>query len=348
MSEFPPVRYGVLGAANIARSFTKGLRGSTIATVDAVASRRADKSAAFAAECGIPRHHASYEALLADPAIDAIYIPLPNTMHAEWAIRAAEAGKHILCEKPLAMNGSETRAMFAAAHKHRVLLAEAYPYMSQRQTLQVREWIAGGDIGRVQLINATFSFALVTPEGVPLRDPGNIRLDPAMGGGGLLDAGTYAMSMVRIAAGQRPTRAIAAARFTQSGVDQSIMATLEFPSGIIAQITSSLGVAGYRNATILGDAGVIETGYRNHGPEDGGTLPLSIRRSTAGNLPLETVALPAEDGFRAEAESFARAIRLGAAHWNGASEAESLDITLSLVAIAESARTGKWVDIAQG
>jgi predicted dehydrogenase len=348
MTECAPIRYGVLGAANIARSFAKGLAGSRLAEVAAVASRGQDKAAAFAAECGIPRHHASYAQLLADPEIDAIYIPLPNTMHAEWAIRAAEAGKHILCEKPLSMSGGETRAMFAAAHKHGVLLAEAYPYMSQRQTLQVREWIAEGAIGRVQLINAAFCFALVSPEGEPLRDPGNIRLDPAMGGGGLLDAGTYAMSMVRIAAGERPSRAFAAGRFTKNGVDQSIMATLEFPSGIIAQITSSLGVAGYRQASILGESGVIETSYRNHGPEDGGPLPLAIRRSVVGTQPPEIVNVPAEDGFRAEAESFARAIRQGPSHWNGASEAESLDITLSLVAIAESARSGKWVDIVQG
>jgi hypothetical protein len=112
-----PLRYGILGAANIARQFTRGVAGSALATVEAVASRDAAKAAAFAAELGIPRHHASYAALLADPAIEAIYIPLPNDMHCEWAIRCMEAGKHVLCEKPLAMNAAEARRMYDAARK---------------------------------------------------------------------------------------------------------------------------------------------------------------------------------------------------------------------------------------
>src|SRR4051812_42779516 len=107
MVEIAPVRYGVLGAANIARQFVRGMAGSQLATVEAVASRTAAKAAAFAAELGIPRHHASYEALLADPVIDAVYIPLPNDLHAAWAIRAVEAGKHVLCEKPIAVTAAE-------------------------------------------------------------------------------------------------------------------------------------------------------------------------------------------------------------------------------------------------
>ena len=343
MADFSPVRYGVLGAANIARSFTRGLAGSQFAVVAAVASRSADKAAAFASEMGIPRSHGSYEALLADPAIDAIYNPLPNDLHAEWTIKAAAAGKHVLCEKPLAVGVAEAQAMFDAGRQYGVHVVEAYPYMSQPQTLRVRALLAEGVIGKIQLITASFGFRLVTSDGAALGDPANIRLDPARAGGGLLDAGTYAMSFVRLAMGARPLRAMATAKWTQSGVDQTVAATIEFEGGAIAQITSSMATAAHRHAVVIGDAGVIETGFSNHAP-DSGTLSLRIKRGVPGTVPFETEDLPGGDGFCAEGESFARMIRIGASEWNGATEAESLDTARALQAILASARKdGEWV-----
>lgn len=347
MSEFPPVRYGILGAANIARQFTRGLAGSTLARVDAVASRGAEKAAAFAAELSIPRSHASYEALLADPEIDAIYIPLPNHLHAQWILRAVAAGKHVLCEKPFTMTSQEARAAYAAARQAGVCLAEAYPYMSQPQTLRVRTLLAEGAIGRIQLATAAFGFGIASPEGVPLGDPSNIRLLPEAGGGALLDAGTYAMSFLRLAIGEAPTRARATGRQTTTGVDQTVAATLEFPSGAIAQLTTSLATSFHRYGILIGERGMIETSYSNHGPADGGPLPLRVKRGVPGTIPFETEDLPAGDGFLAEAESFARMIRQGTEHWNGASEAESVDTVRALEAIATSLRTGGgWVDLA--
>ena len=343
MPDFPPVRYGVLGAANIARSFTRGLAGSKVATVAAVASRSADKAAAFATEMGIPRAHGSYDALLADPEIDAIYNPLPNDLHAEWTIKAAAAGKHVLCEKPLSVGVTEAQAMFDAGRRYGVHVVEAYPYMSQLQTLRVRALLAEGAIGKVQLVTASFGFRLVTQDGAALGDPANIRLDPARAGGGLLDAGTYAMSFVRLAMGARPIRAMATAKWTQSGVDQTIAAIIEFDGGAIAQITSTMASAAHRHAVVIGDAGVIETGFSNHAP-DSGLLSLRIKRGAAGTVPFETEELPGGDGFRAEGESFARMIRVGASAWNGATEAESLDTARALTAILASARAdGVWV-----
>ena len=335
-----PVRYGILGAANIARSFSKGVAGSALAVVEAVASRSADKAAAFATELSIPRRHASYEALLADPAIEAVYIPLPNDLHAEWAIKAAQAGKHVLCEKPLAIGEADARAMFDAARAGRVHLAEAYPYMAQPQTLRTRALLAEGAIGRVQTIFAAFGFGIVSPEGAPLADPRNIRLLPDRGGGALLDAGTYAMSMARIAAGERPVRVLATGRLTQSGVDQTAAALVEFPSGAIAQVSASMATSFHRHAMIVGTTGVIETGYANHAP--GGTLSLRIKRGVPGTVPFETEEIAGADGFRLEAESFARLIRTGAG-WDGASEAESLDTAAALAAIAASLASGEWV-----
>ncbi len=345
MPDFSPVRYGVLGAANIARSFIRGLAGSSLATVAAIASRSADKAAAFAAEMGIAKSHGSYEALLADPEIDAIYNPLPNDLHAEWTIKAAAAGKHVLCEKPLSVGVAEAQAMFDAGRAHGVHVVEAYPYMSQPQTLRVRSLLAEGAIGKIQLVTASFGFRLVTVDGAALGDPANIRLDPARGGGGLLDAGTYAMSFVRLAMGARPLRAMATARWTQSGVDQTVAATIEFEGGAIAHMTSSMATSFHRHAVIIGDGGIIETGFSNHAP-DSGKLPIRIKRGAPGTIPFETEELPGGDGFRAEGESFARMVRLGAAEWNGATEAESLDTARALTAILASARLdGAWVAV---
>jgi len=344
MAEFAPLRYGILGAATIARAFTAGLAGSSVATVAAVASRDPGKAAAFAAECGIARALGSYEALLADADIEAVYIPLPNDLHAVWAIRAAEAGKHVLCEKPLAIGGEQARAMFAAARRHGVHLAEAYPYMSQPQTLRLRALLAEGVVGRVQSVTAAMGFRIVTPEGVPVVDPANIRLLPERGGGALLDAGTYAMSMVRLLVGERPSRVWATARYTPGGVDQTVMATLVFPGGAMAQMTCSIAHAAQRFAIVAGEEGAVRTDFSNHAPA-GATLSLAVKRGAAFTVPFVTEEVPGGDGFRAEGDSFARMVRLGAEHWNGASEAESIDTVLSLQAIAASARSGAWVEV---
>jgi predicted dehydrogenase len=340
----PPLRYGILGAANIARAFTRGVAGSSHASVVAVTSRSAKKAQAFAAELGIPRALPSYEALLADPEVEAVYIPLPNDLHAEWAIKACVAGKHVLCEKPIAIGEADAQAMFDAARRHGVVLREAYPYMAQPQTVELRKLLAEGAVGRVQMITAAFGFRIVSPEGAPLGDAANIRLLPDRGGGALLDAGTYSVSLARIAAGERPLRAQATLRRTQTGVDAAVAATLEFPSGAIAQVNCSMATAAHRHAVIAGDAGVIETGYANHALPGAATLPLRIRRGVQGTLPMETLDLPAGDGFRAEAESFGALVRTGAG-WTGATEQESLDIAATLAAIAESAPTGAWVQV---
>lgn len=345
MMEVEPVRFGVLGAAAIAKKFVAGLRGSSLATVDAIASRTMATAEAFAVEMDVPRRHASYDALLADPAIEAIYVPLPNHMHAEWAIKALNAGKHVLCEKPLAIGAADARAMFAAAREAGRLLVEAYPYMSQPQTLKLRSLLAEGAIGPVQMVTAAFTFAICAPDGTALRNPDDIRLDPVRGGGALLDAGTYPMSLIRLAVGERPKRVFATGRWTPGGVDLTVAATLEFRGGATAQLVCSMAIPGYRHAAILGESGVIETSYSNHamGPE--GTLPLRLRRGTAAATPFETIDLPSGDGFRFEAESFARMIRQGPAAWNGASEAESVDTALSLEALLRSLRDGGWVTL---
>lgn len=331
-----PLRLGILGAANIARAFTSGVAPSRIVTVAAIASRGEDKAKAFAGECGIPRAFGSYEALLADPEIDAIYNPLPNSLHAEWSIRALEAGKHVLCEKPLAMNATEVRAMFAAAERCGRHLVEAYPYRAQPQTLKLAELLAEGAIGKVQLIRSSF--------GVAFSDKSNIRLKPEVGGGALLDAGSYAVSFALLAARERPERVSATARWSETGVDTTVAATLEFPGGALAQISCSFATAFHRHALIAGDAGTIETTYLNH-PPMGGAPILTLRRGATVATTPEIVEVAPGNGFLAEAESFQRMVAHGPQAWTGATPRQSIDIALTLDAILASARSGATVAV---
>jgi D-xylose 1-dehydrogenase (NADP+, D-xylono-1,5-lactone-forming) len=338
MTASQPLRIGVLGAANIARAFTAACAPSKEVTVAAVASRGLDKAKAFAREVNIPRALGSYEELLNDPEIEAVYVPLPNSMHAEWAIRAAEAGKHVLCEKPLALNANEARAMFDAAQRHNVTLREGYPYMAQEQTAMLRAWLSGGAIGTVRLIRSTFT--------VFFADPANIRLSPTLGGGALYDAGSYAVSLVQIAAGARPTRVHAISRLDPNGVDLTTVANLEFADGLLAQVSCSFATAYHRHASIAGDKGVIETNYLNH-PPAGGPAVLQIRKGIPMTTPFEPTHVPDGNGFRLEAEAFAQLVREGDHAWTGATPEESIEIALTLDAIRASAGSGLWETVAQ-
>jgi predicted dehydrogenase len=332
-----PLRIGILGAANIARLFVAGVRPSLKVAVTAVASRDAERAGKFAVETGIAQVHPTYEALLADPDIDAIYNPLPNNLHAEWSIRAANAGKHILCEKPLATSATEARAMFAAAARNGVQLAEAYPYRAQPQTLKLRELLKEKAIGCLQLVQASFGF--------PLTDASNIRMNPALAGGALMDAGCYPVSLVRTIAGERPKRVHAMARWSESGVDRTLVASIEFSSGLLAQVSCSFATARHRHAFVAGDGGVIRTTYFN---DTSAALPpvLEIRRGPGLDAKQELVETAATNGFLAEAEAFHDLVVHGRDRWEGASPEESIDIALTLEALAASARRGVTVEVA--
>ena len=341
MESIPIVRFGILGTAKVARALVRGLSGSNYAVIDAIASRSKEQAAAFAHEMSVNRSYGDYDALLADDRIDAVYIPLPNDLHAKWVVRAAEAGKHILCEKPLALSEHQARRMFAAAKSNNVLLAEAYPYMSQPPVLHLRSLLAQGTLGAIQTVYANFGFSICSPQGEPLPGRKNIRFDPERGGGALLDAGAYAMSFARLVLGECPRRVNAVCKYTNTGVDQTLVATLEFPSGAFGQISCSLSTAFYRNAIIVAENGVVETSFNNHA-ETEASLSIRVKRGRLATEPFELLTFPAGNGFRAEAESFAAAVRLGYQHWNGASSEESLDTIKSLEAIANSVKTGAW------
>ena len=331
-----PLRIGILSTARIAKSFVQGIRSSTLVIAAAVASRNGVRARDFAAEMGIGQAYDCYERLLADPSIDAIYNPLPNSMHADWSIRALKAGKHVLCEKPLAVSAAEARTMFAAGKSAGKILVEAYPYLSQPQTQRMMDMINGGAIGKVQIIQAAFGFTM--------SDESNIRLDPSMGGGALFDAGVYPLSLVRRVTGMLPTRVLAVAQRHRSGVDRSVLASLEHANGTLAQVSCSFSTAVHRQATIAGSEGIIHTSYPNTPPE-GQSARFTIRRGTTWNSVDEPVDAPALNGFLAEAESFCRMIQRGPEHWSGATPTESVDILRTVEAIFQSAESGGPVQL---
>jgi predicted dehydrogenase len=319
------LRIGILGAAKIAGSFMVGAKASTRVEVVAVASRDRARGEAFAAEHGVARV-CGYDELIADPGVDAIYNPLPNALHAEWSIKAARAGKHVLCEKPMAASEAEARAMFAAADERGVVLLEAFPYLFQPQTLLIEQLIADGAIGEVRTMYAAFGFSIA---------PGpNIRLDPAVGGGALGDAGCYPVSFVRQVFGERPRRVTAVARW-EGGIDRTLVGTLEFARGGIAQISCSFGTAVHRRALIAGSAGMIDTEYQNH--TDRAAAPsFLLKRGTDWAAEPEAIAVPRDNGFRVELEAFVDLI--GDRAGEPARRAASLDNAWTLAALLEAAR----------
>ncbi len=312
------LRLGILGTARIARNFVAGLTGSTRVTAVAIASRDTERASHFSRECGVPIAFGSYDAMLESTAIDAVYNPLPNGMHAEWSMRAMECGKHVLCEKPLAASHAEAVSMFAAARRCDVHLVEAYPYRSQPQTLMMQRLIREGAIGRVRTIHASFGFTLT--------DRGNIRFDPALAGGALMDLGSYPLSLIRMLSGGAPVALHAQGVWDPLGVDRAAIVSLSFADGMLAQAACSFETVIHRQALIAGDHGVIETTYANHTTEIAPVI--RIRRGPDRLAPIESIEVPGVNGFRAEAESFADLVQGGA--WNGIPEHESLDVASML------------------
>jgi predicted dehydrogenase len=340
-----PLRIGILGCAKIAKQFVRDVTPSPAVRIVAVASRSADTARAFAAAHDIDRHHGSYEALLADVDVEAVYLPLPNSLHAEWAIQAANSGKHVLCEKPLALGRTQAESMFGAAQDHGVMLLEAYPYYFQPQTADMLALLQSGSIGAVRSVQASFGFTLSNPND-------NIRMKPELGGGALLDAGSYALSLIRLVMGCAPRTVRADATWADSGVDISLMATLWYDDGRRAQLSCAMDAANHRHATIVGTSGTIETEYLNHTSTQAGGHPygylasqLRVRRGTANTIPFEDVPSGVGSGFRFAAEAFAKVVREQDFDAIGRAAAASLDNASTLEAIARSARLGQAVDV---
>lgn len=332
----PPVTLGILSTARIAGQFIQGLRGCAAVRIDAIASREQQAAERFAGRHRIARWYGRYEDLLADDRIEAVYVPLPNALHAPWVERALRAGKHVLCEKPLTVTLSEAQHLFQVARETGRVLLEAYPYRFQPQTLQLLTLLDQGAIGSVRLLQAYFGF--------PLERPDDIRLDPALGGGALLDVGCYPVSLARLLFGRRPARVTAQMRLGRTGVDLGCTATLQYADGAIAQIGCDFEAALLRQALLVGSGGVIETDFANHTGEARPGL-LRVRRGVSWDVAMEAVDHDRGNGFAFAATQFAALVR-GERADDGVDRQRSLDHMATLEAIAASARTRLPVEVA--
>jgi predicted dehydrogenase len=289
------VRWGLLSTARINDAFIGGVAESPSAEVVAVASRDGERARGYAEAHGIASGHGSYEALLADPAVDAVYISLPNGMHLDWTTRALRAGKHVLCEKPLGRDPDAVAAAFHLADQQGVQLREAFMYRHHPQTVRLARLVAEGAIGTLRSIRSSFSFVL--------SDPDDVRLSTDLEGGALLDLGCYCVSASRLLAGE--PESVAAVRVAGGhGVDVSFAGAMRFPGEVIASFDASFRAADGSWLEVAGDAGTlrVEDPWHIH-------TPGIVLHDAGGERPIE---IAAANSYRLEAEDLAAVIDGGA------------------------------------
>ncbi|OWR28366.1 oxidoreductase [Saccharibacillus sp. O23] len=290
------LRWGIIGTAAIAESaFIPAVQESERGRVLAIASRNADKARETAERTGISRHYGSYEELLADPEIDAVYIPLPNHLHKEWTIRAARAGKHVLCEKPSALNAEETAEMLRACEENKVLFAEAFMYRYGGKHERVREIIQSGEIGEIRALRGVFNYC--TPD-----DTGNVRFDRSKGGGSIYDIGVYPISAARMILGTEPLWASAHAFFSpeHDDVDMAASGLLAFPGGVALSFECGMWAYNRSYFEITGTLGRIELPYMFGWRENPQIIVATDRERREEKL-------PCVNHYALQADAFARA-----------------------------------------
>jgi predicted dehydrogenase len=299
------VRWGILSTANIAtQKVIPGMRRAARTEVVAIASRNEAAARSAADRLAIPTAHGSYEALLADPGVDAVYIPLPNHMHLDWTIAAARAGKHVLCEKPLALTAADAERMVDAATAAGVHLMEAFMYRHHPSWVAVRDLVANGRIGRLTAIQSWFSYYN--------DDPANIRNVLDFGGGALYDIGCYCVNLSRLLFDGEPIRVTSAIRRDPTdGTDTLTSAILEFQGGI-ASLTCSTRTETDQRVHVYGDAGRISIGIPFNIPPD---RPTTISVTAGGGPPVapatDVLTFPTKDPYAAEVEALSSAILAG-------------------------------------
>jgi D-xylose 1-dehydrogenase (NADP+, D-xylono-1,5-lactone-forming) len=291
------LRWGILGCARISRrGLIPGIQGSSSSTIQAIASRDRSVAKAWAQEFGAPKSYGSYEELLACADVDAVYIPLPNELHKSWTCAAADAGKHVLCEKPLAIDSDEAKVMVDHCRARGVVLVEAFMWRHQPRTAAVRKLVADGAIGDLRLIRPSFSFPI---------DMSDWRLDPARGGGALWDVGCYGVSTARLFAGAEPTTIRSMAHMSESGVDLSLTAELAFPNGKIGLIDCSFEQPFRCSYELVGTRGAIEVPDAYLPPE----RPIAWLIAPDGSR--RDLAFDGYNQYSAMVDSFAAAVAQG-------------------------------------
>jgi xylose dehydrogenase (NAD/NADP) len=327
------LRWGVLSTARIGvKTVIPAITQSKNGTVAALASRNLQTARQQAEALGIPHAFGSYEEMLASPLVDAVYNPLPNSLHKEWTVRAAEHGKHILVEKPIGLNTAEADEMIASAQKHHVLLAEAFMYRFHPQWSTVKSLISRGALGRVQILRSAFTFVL--------DDPTDIRLNAALGGGSLMDLGCYCVNMFRLVTGAEPVYVQANAIFGErSRVDETFAGTLRFPDDVIAGFDCSFRAAYREWLSIAGTNGRIDMSR----PVKPGSGRAEFTLQHADDT-IETITTPGATHYQLMVEDFADAVLHGQPlRWPAEDSRANMRV---IDALFESARTGKRVDLA--
>jgi predicted dehydrogenase len=327
------VRWGVLGAASIAiRKVIPGMQKGEWSAVTAIASRDLPKAEDAAHKLGIAKAYGSYEELLADPDVEAIYNPLPNHLHVPWSIKAAEAGKHVLCEKPLSLTVAEAKTLVAARDRCGVKIGEAFMVKTHPQWLRTRELIRQGVIGELRAIMGAFSYFN--------RDPKNVRHVVEWGGGGLMDIGCYPITTSRWIFGEEPLRVAGIAeRDPEFGTDRLTSAVMEFPSGQ-AVFTCSTQMVPYQRMQFLGTKGRIEIEIPFNAPNDRPTRIFIDDGRDVYGYGIRTEAIPVCDQYTVQGDAFSRAIR------EGGEVPVPLEDAIANMAVIEAvfraADSGKW------
>jgi D-xylose 1-dehydrogenase (NADP+, D-xylono-1,5-lactone-forming) len=320
------VRWGIVSTADINRKVIPGAKESPKVELLAVASRTQERADSYAREWGIERAYGSYEALLDDPEIEAVYISLPNTMHTEWSIRAVEAGKHVLCEKPLSRHPDDVAAAFDAAERAGRLLSEAFMYRHNPQTKRLEELVEQGAVGELRLVRSAFSYGLYDEE--------NIRLRTDVEGGALMDVGCYNVSGSRLLGGE-PDRVWGEAWYGPSGTDWVFTGTMRFPGDVIATFDCGTAMTNRDELEAIGSEGslFLDDPWHCNNPI------IEVRREDG----VERIEIPHEDSYRLELENLSDVIRGEGELLLGREDA--MGQARALEALHESATSGKPVSL---
>jgi D-xylose 1-dehydrogenase (NADP+, D-xylono-1,5-lactone-forming) len=322
------VQWGVLSTARINASFLAGVAGSAACDVLAVASRDAARAGAYGREHGIERAYGSYEELLGDGDVEAVYISLPNVVHLEWARRALQAGKHVLCEKPLSRRSSEVEQAFDLAAREDRLLMEAFMYRHHPQTARVAELVASGALGRLRLVRASFSFSL--------RDNADVRLSAQLDGGALMDLGCYCVNAARLLAGE-PSVVSGLQATGGDGVDAAFVGSMRFADDVLAQFDAGFVFTDRHELEVVGDDArlVVADPWHCRRPA------IQLIRGNA----VERIEIPVANSYQLEADNLAAAIRGEAAPLLG--RADAVGQARTIEALYAAADAGHAVEVQQ-
>jgi xylose dehydrogenase (NAD/NADP) len=324
------IRWGLLSTANINRRLIPAIRAASRGELVAVASRDKAKAEAYSAKWGIPRAFGDYQSMLDSGDIDAVYISLPNHLHAEWTVRSLQAGVHVLCEKPFAITLDEVDRMIAASRQTGCVLAEAFMYRHHPQTKIVGEWVRSGKLGEIRLVRGVFNFAMSKGD--------NIRLAPEYGGGCLWDVGVYPLSFAQFVYGGPPILVSGMQQLGKSGIDETFVGQMRYSGDRLAQITSSFVTPLYTLMEIIGEEGCLVLNKPFTGMDEERKLLFYPQQGD-----MQEIAVPEKELYLGEVEDMHAAILDGVPNY--LSLQETRDHVRTTLGLYESARQAQYIEL---